>query len=184
MSGFLGVVPKYSRKNTYWLFTSSMTSYIVETEHKGTGCFANNEAIFVIIRKWLKFQIRNTNDQWKLPQHQFAIWILCESEVIYSAHWWSSLQITSWSRSDHFCEPVILQKIVSSMESISLTFIHITLLQFCHSWHLDIAEFWGGSETAITLTMQRKENLIQCKDIVFISRAAASIAATALAFLQ
>ena len=51
------------------MFTSSMTSYIVETEHKGTGCFANNEAIFVIIRKWLKFQIRNTNDQWKFGSY-------------------------------------------------------------------------------------------------------------------
>ena len=184
MSGFLGVVPKYSRQKYVLRVTSSTTSYIVavETEHKGTGCFANNEAIFVIIRKWLKFQIRNTNDQWKLPQHQFSIWILCESEVMCSAHWWSSLQITSWSRSDHFCEPVILQKIVSSMESMSLTSIRITQLQFCHSWHLDIAEFWGGSETAITLTMQRKENLIQCEDMVFISRAAASIAATARSY--
>ena len=36
----------------------------------------------------------------------------------------------------------------------------------------------------LTLTMQRKENLIQCEDMVFISRAATSIAATALAFLQ
>ena len=112
-----------------------------------------------------KEEVEVSNQKYKRPME---IWILCESEVICSAHWWSSLEITSWSRSDHFCEPVILQKIVSSMESISLTFIHITLLQFCHSWHLDIAEFWGGSETAITLTMQRKENLIQCGDIVFI----------------
>ena len=36
----------------------------------------------------------------------------------------------------------------------------------------------------LTLTMQRKENLIQCEDMVFISLAATSIAATALAFLQ
>ena len=72
----LGVVPKYSGKNTYWMFTSLMTSYIVETEHKGTGCFANNEAIFVMIRKRLKFQIRNTNDQWKFGSYVNKKWSL------------------------------------------------------------------------------------------------------------
>ena len=62
---------KVQKKKYVLSVTSSTTSYIVavETEHKGTGCFANNEAIFVIIRKWLKFQIRNTNDQWKLGSY-------------------------------------------------------------------------------------------------------------------
>ena len=136
--------------------------------------------------RYNKEVVEVSNQKYKRPMETSAAPVchldFCESEVVCSAHWWSSFEITSWSRSDHFCEPVILQKIVSSMESISLTSIRITVLQFCHSWHLDIAEFWGGSETAITLTMQRKENLIQCKDIVFISRAAASIAATALAY--
>ena len=163
------------------MFTSSTTSYIVavETEYKGTGCFANNEAIFVLIRKWLKFQIGNKKRLMETSAapvcHLVLMWIrsdMFSSLVIIS---WDNFLIKEWS----IFERAILQK--NSVKN-AVHIIPSFVIHDCSFVILDIAEFWGGFETAITLTMQRKENLIQCEDMVFISLAAASIAAPALAF--
>ena len=64
--------------------------------------------------RYNKEVVEVSNQKYKRPMETSAAPVchldLCESEVVCSAHWWSSLEITSWSRIDHFCEPAILQK--------------------------------------------------------------------------
>ena len=135
--------------------------------------------------RYNKEVVEVSNQKYKRPMETSAAPVCYLDPMWIRSDMFSSLVIISWDntliKEWSIFEPAILQK--NSVENA----VHIIppfVIHYCSSVILDIAEFWGGSETAITLTMQRKENLIQCEDMVFISRAATSIAATALAFLQ
>ena len=86
--------------------------------------------------------------------HLVLMWIrsdMFSSLVIIS---WDNFLIKEWS----IFERAILQK--NSVKN-AVHIIPSFVIHYCSSVILDIAEFWNGFETAITLTMQKKENLIQ-----------------------
>ena len=117
--------------------------------------------------RYNKEVVEVSNQKYKRPMETSAAPVchldLCESEVVCSAHWWSSLEITSWSRIDHFCEPAILQKnsVKYGVHIIDLHSYYTTaVLSFLAPWYCGILRRLRDCDHTYNAE-ERKSNSVQ-----------------------